>query len=566
MISYIEGPHDDEPLFSLLARIYHRLIGPSRTQFARHIFGNPRMVIPFDFPCGIGALTQSIGGEIGLSEEQLIQRHTMFPIAAFLMSAERSESVKIAMLGNRASAMNLIKWHRKRAQDGQRRLYFCTKCREQDILHHGHTWWRRVHQAPGVICCPMHSIPLDVSQFVIGQFWKLDYPLADDAVSTRKAPLPDGIDLIYARDVRWMLRNPPIPINPERLRRLYQNQAEMLGLFRSGQLQRAEFLARFYAQRTHAEWEERALLFNHANTSAWPAVTIKNKANHQSVQMHLLVMRFLNLSIGCIHERLALIKDDTMKVNLPSEAMMRTELHERWSDPNWSLQQICSKLGIGVSRVHRLAGEEGLPIPRLPNKGKLKRFRKKRARHRQLFLRGEDSSRPNDWRTVKLWISRFDSDWYQKRKPLKKSAPKGARMDWGAREQDYIAKLPQFVSRVRAERPFRKISLTALISLLPFGASMGTRLKQKMPRLYKEMRRVRETAEEYILRRIQVIRQLNPDLRPYQIRERAAVPPQSRNPKIMKALGYDLVGTRWISPESAHHPLYGIVAAYGPRS
>ena len=566
MISFIEGPHNDEPLFSLLARIYHRLIGPSRTQFARHIFGNPRTVIPFDFPCGIGALTQSIGQKISLSEEQLIQNHTMFPIAAFLMSSERSESVKIAMRGDRASAMNLIKWHRKRAQDGQRHLYFCTKCRERDIRDHGHTWWRRVHQVPGVICCPTHSIPLDVSQFVIGQFWKLDYPLADHAVSTRKAPLPDGIDLTYARDVRWMLNNPPIPINPERLRRLYQNQAEKLGLFRSGQLQRTQFLARFYAQRTNAEWEKRALLFNRENASAWPAVTIKNKVNHQSVQMHLLVMRFLNLSISSIHERLASIKDDTMTVDLPSEAMIRKELHARWADPNWSLQQIRSKLGVGVSRVFSLAREEGLPIPRLPNKGKLKNFRKKRARHRQLLLRGEDSRRPNDWHTAKLWLSRFDADWYQKRKPRKKSATKGALIDWAARERDYIAKLPQLVSRVRAERPFRQVSLTALISLLPFGASMGTRLQQKMPRLYKEMRRVRETAEEYILRRIQVVRQLDPGLRPYQIRERAAVANPCRNPKIMKAMGYDLVGTRWITPESAHHPLYGIAAASGPRS
>ena len=45
MISYIEGPYEDEPLFSLLARIYGRLIGPSRSQFAQHLFGNPRLVM-----------------------------------------------------------------------------------------------------------------------------------------------------------------------------------------------------------------------------------------------------------------------------------------------------------------------------------------------------------------------------------------------------------------------------------------------------------------------------------------------------------------------------------------
>lgn len=563
MISFIEGPHEDEPLFSLLARIYDRLVGPSRAQFAKHVFGNPRTVIPFDFPCGIAALTKSIGSQIGLSEEELIQKHTMFPIAAFLMSAEKAECVKVAMRGDRAVAMNLIKWHRKRAQDGLRHLYFCSKCRERDLRHVGHTWWRRTHQVPGVICCPIHATSLEISQFVIGQFWKLDYPVADTAKSVRQTPPPDGIDITYARDVRWMLNNPPTPIDPEKLRRLYHEKAEGRGLLRSGQLQRAEFLRRFYEQRTKDEWAHRQLLFNPANPSAWPAQTLKNKANHKAVQMHLLVMRFLNLSISSLHSRLAGMPEHEPDDVRQNETFLRTQLRDRWFDTSWTQRAIMLDLRIGMVRLLSLANKEGLPIPRSFNPTRHKKFHRNRERYRKLISSGSSHERSRKWNAAMRWLGRNDQPWL--RELLKKKRRKTVSVvDWSERQEDFIRKLPQLASRIQAERPFRRVCTASFVALLPFGASMGTHLREKMPRLADEMRRLTETTTEFTLRRIKVIRQLHPHLRPFEVRERASVTKNYRYPELFKAMGYVLVGSRWKCPEGTPHTLYGLAAAIGP--
>lgn len=50
--------------------------------------------------------------------------------------------------------------------------------------------------------------------------------------------------------------------------------------------------------------------------------------------------------------------------------------------------------------------------------------------------------------------------------------------------------------------------------LLPFGASLRADLYGKLPRLAAEMRRQTETQDEFTLRRVQVIRQLNPLMAP----------------------------------------------------
>lgn len=102
------------------------------------------------------------------------------------------------------------------------------------------------------------------------------------------------------------------------------------------------------------------------------------------------------------------------------------------------------------------------------------------------------------------------------------------------------------------------------MALLPFGASLRTKLYSKLPRLAAEMRRQTETQDEFTLRRVQVIRQLNPLMAPYQVREKAAVARACRNPAILRAMGYHLVGTRWVIGNEVEHPLYGLAVASGP--
>ena len=42
--------------------------------------------------------------------------------------------------------------------------YLCECCVEEDIEFHGHSYWRREHQLPGLFWCPKHLRPLRVSE------------------------------------------------------------------------------------------------------------------------------------------------------------------------------------------------------------------------------------------------------------------------------------------------------------------------------------------------------------------------------------------------------------------
>lgn len=559
MISFIEGPHHDEPVFSLLARLYRGLIGTSRSRFAHHLFGDSRLVVPFDLPCAIDALTERVGSRVGLTADDLIDSHSMYPATSFMMSAEQAAKIRQAMHSAGRETRHSLLWNRQRSADGERPLCFCATCRAIDMTKHGYTWWRRMHQVPDVFCCAVHGTPLEVSQFVRGQFWKFDYPDASDAVSVATKPKPDRLDVGYARSVRWLLNHPPFPVDTDKLYQLYHERLEQRGLVRGVSLRRTEFQERFFAQRSEHEWAQRHMLFDPHDLSAWPAQTVKAKGNHRSFRTHLMVMLFLEIPIAQIQTLLAQV---TAVRERPRIETARQILRRHWFDTAWSALALCNECGCSRTRMLRVASEEGLPIPRFPTPEKLRRFRKERAKRREIFLRGRKNVSARVWKRTIHWLGRNDSRWSEKEiKKLTRAAP--IHIDWLARERDYIEKLPEWAARIRAERPFRRVCAEALISFSPNCRSRVATLDEKMPRLAKEIKRLTETTEEFTLRRVKVIRNLYPDLPPYAVRERAAVCRSCRNEKILRAMGYVLVGRRWRVPGCSNNPLYGLSPAIG---
>jgi hypothetical protein len=181
MISVVEGPAEDEPVFSFLARIAARVVIPNRRRFAEYLFGTFNPSVHMDFPNGLEALVDSVGRRIGLTVEDLIWKHTMLPAIAPFMEPDRVKKLVSAMHSNDQFPSKQIMWRRDHAADGKRRLRFCVLCQKADRKQHAFTWWRRTPQVPGVICCPEHAIALVNSQFVFGETWKVDYPPADSS-------------------------------------------------------------------------------------------------------------------------------------------------------------------------------------------------------------------------------------------------------------------------------------------------------------------------------------------------------------------------------------------------
>ncbi len=437
-------------------------------------------------------------------------------------------------------------------------MRFCKQCRLLDLETKPHTWWRRTHQVPGVVCCPDHGIALSVSQFVDGESWKLDYPLADDAQEIAKTPKPDELDHFVASGVQWLLNNKVITLDVGARRDVFMERLTIKGLTRGGQLRRTFFLESFSAQRTAEAWKERNLMFDASHASAWPAQIAISKSNHHSPVMHLLLMKFLGLNVQeFIRHAIDSNRPRHPTNRISPDAELAQQLVVLWADTSKTIEGICRELSISRDSVLSLARNLKLKLPRAENKKKAHLIMIKRG---ELRLKWVDRMRIPEKERMRIcrWLSRYDRPWLHKHFGYK--APRTFKVDWSARDQLLLKMVPYVIAKIRAQLPFRRITKKAIIELLPYSNSTQIRM-HLLPLLAQEIKARNETINEFILRRVKTIRQVSPELAPWAVREQASVPWSCRTPAIMSAMGYRFVGERWLAtPETADRAGYGLLA------
>lgn len=87
-----------------------------------------------------------------LDVPQFAQRHTTLPL--------RRGIVEIVSDVHGSQTERSLLWSSgiRLARDG---AYFCKDCVHEDQWFHGHSYWRREHQIPGLLWCPKHLKPLN---------------------------------------------------------------------------------------------------------------------------------------------------------------------------------------------------------------------------------------------------------------------------------------------------------------------------------------------------------------------------------------------------------------------
>jgi hypothetical protein len=266
--------------------------------------------------------------------------------------------------------------------------------------------------------------------------------------------------------------------------------------------------------------------------------------------MHLMVMRFLGIGLARLRAELNDVQKTRRIPGAPTDGDIINHLRQTWNDPGITLNAIMRALGVGRVKLFSRAIQAGLPVPRFSTEGSTKSVSELQRQYARDLESGRFPKYSHEWRWRRQWLCLHAPEW----KPA--LCPKKGRVDWLARENDLLTRLSRAEAVIRAERPFRQVSIRALISQLPQGHNLWARLA-KMPRLKKEMDRRAETHEEFALRKVQVIRQLEPQLPAYRVREKACVR-LNRSPRVMEALGYRLVGKKWVTQPCSSHPRYGL--------
>jgi len=153
MFGHFPVPHPDETLYSVIARLVARLKVPHERLITEQLFGRRYHRPDLNLPHHLGALAKQIPPEHGITVEEIIQKHTLFPFYAPFLSDDRRQGLENWMnessMGRYGSAITT-----------ETTLKSCRECRDGHERAHGEAYWRRAHQIPGVIVCHIHGTPL----------------------------------------------------------------------------------------------------------------------------------------------------------------------------------------------------------------------------------------------------------------------------------------------------------------------------------------------------------------------------------------------------------------------
>src|SRR5581483_10982372 len=514
MIGTVEGPYEDEALMGVVARTFDCQRGIGRKRVGLHLAGTYGATIHVELPTNLGTFTEALGRRLGLGVDELIARTTALPLYAPFLTTARFHAVRDAMVGKGVCVSSILGLHADRTT-AQQWLLFCPACREEDQREHGFSWWRRTPQARGVEICDRHGISLAESQFSRGGSWALDYPLVDDATVVSSSGMRSDFSRAIATNTRWLLNENHAPIGPERLRAAYFAAAEENGFVRNDRLLRSDLLHAIAERFDPKHLLRLGLGFDPDSPYSWPAKLIVGAGECHPPLRHLALIFFLRLNAKRFME-LSVTAAPRPKNTRGGGESEKATLRILWNDPNISLNEIVRRMGINYATVRTWASTMGLPFPRIATAKQRAAFVTKRSKTRKNFLAVKGRRSKIRVRLLK-WLSRNDRAWLASKTCARSTRQKG-RVDWKERDRRLARAVPSAARRLRACRPFRKVTITGLTTELrcsgPWQRAFG-----RLPLFRAVACRTIESNRAFVLRRIRVLRHERPGLPRWQLRE-----------------------------------------------
>lgn len=463
---------EDETLYSYLYRVNaYNCAGASRT-FVHQVFGNSKAVTSADLPSGLGTMLQA-WEQVSpyLQLEEVIEKTTQFPYHRPFMSRQRwDELVKRALTG---SGSALKTWLGLVAQRFSASCVFrsCVHCDRESWCSKGVIYWHRSHLLPGVRVCPTHHIPL-VEHFTQSK---------DSARSALRHPPAPGIPArIAARSLESasrfatssaeLLAWPPLHLGPEACASVYVTRLDEMGLCHRGRVR----------------WQELSLMILEANNGfdcwtvgervtdardgvlSWLPSLIQARGSASHPLTHILLIDVLFGSFAgflstCKPE--ANFAEGSKDGAAPRFAAPPLECPER--SPAAAARR--------TSLLSRRQSWGHFPQRPKPAFKKVARASDDSFADRLAQFRSRWLATASPGRTVRqrykldryaaAWLYRHDHEWITTGlgSNLKCADAQRSRVDWPARDRDYVQRLRFAESQMRVRTYMRRISVSQLI-------------------------------------------------------------------------------------------------------
>lgn len=150
-------PYSDELLYSTVARAGVRFGITSPKQLLDAVFNDRKVVATVDLPSHIDAISKQYPDSLGLTVENLVYKHTLFPLYAPFIPEARRLAALDWMTHRAKGAVHVglgVTTSRIRQQEY---LRVCPQCLEEQLSEHGELYWLRQWQVPGCNHCLKHG-------------------------------------------------------------------------------------------------------------------------------------------------------------------------------------------------------------------------------------------------------------------------------------------------------------------------------------------------------------------------------------------------------------------------
>lgn len=153
---YLPSPYEDELLYSVVARYCTQSVQRVH-KLSCELFGKCFLILRADLPCSLETVAERTKYCWGMSGETILSLMTLFPYYEPFIPNTLREKRKHALLSGQCRSTIGVKAYKVAPPQFMR---LCVQCSELDRQEFEETYWRRVHQLPGVLVCPDHGIPL----------------------------------------------------------------------------------------------------------------------------------------------------------------------------------------------------------------------------------------------------------------------------------------------------------------------------------------------------------------------------------------------------------------------
>jgi hypothetical protein len=157
MLTYFPEIYPDELLYSVLGRLKCHLGVVSDRGLMMDVFNSHNVHAGVFLQTDLKELAANIVPFVDLTAEELAMETTLLPYATAYQPQKIRDWAMAALTSGHGNAGAIG------SRLGVRfpyRLRYCTNCQIEMLKQQGELYWRRDHQLPGVLVCPIHGSPL----------------------------------------------------------------------------------------------------------------------------------------------------------------------------------------------------------------------------------------------------------------------------------------------------------------------------------------------------------------------------------------------------------------------